>query len=88
MEDGLYKRAVTFRGREDFELLVTSGLYERLTREGLLVAHREEEAGSVRRESDIFRVLVPGQIAHVSYPYHPRIDSHDGKHLVFHKTSV
>lgn len=63
-QDGLWKRAVTHHGREDYEHLMDSGLYRILTARGWLVPHREEPG-----PDDLHKVLVPEQIRHISYPY-------------------
>ncbi|MBN2169010.1 MAG: SAM-dependent methyltransferase, partial [Actinobacteria bacterium] len=37
--DGVLFRQINQRYREDYEMLVKSGLYEELTRRGLLISH-------------------------------------------------
>ena len=64
-EDGLCKRAVTQTGRADYDLVISSGLYDELVRQNLLVAHLEERPP----ETDLYKVLIPQQIRHISYPY-------------------
>lgn len=65
-EEGIYKRAVTLRGKPDYDLLRSSGLYEALVERGLLVAH-EEEPRRAELPEGIYKVLVPEQIRHISY---------------------
>ncbi len=62
------KRAVTVRGEADYRRLMSSGLYRRLVRESLLVAHEERDA-AVRRPREVATVLIPEQIPIISYPY-------------------
>lgn len=62
--EGVYKRVVTERGRADYEMLIASGLYEELSREGLLISHYEETP-----PADVWKLLVPEQLEFVSYPY-------------------
>jgi hypothetical protein len=67
-EEGIYKRAVTLRGRPDYDRLRTSGLYAALVERGLLVAHTEEPRRG-RLPDGIYKVLAPEQIRHISYCY-------------------
>lgn len=67
-QQGRIKRLVTAHGRDDFRKLISSGLYERLTTEGLLVAHREEPR-SASWPADTEALLVPETIPFISYPY-------------------
>jgi hypothetical protein len=62
-ENGAYKRIVTADGIEDYRQLMTSGLYERLVQESLLVRHEEQV------QSEEGAILVPEQIRYISYPY-------------------
>ena len=63
-EDGVYKRAVSPLGGADYDLLKSSGLYSTLAERGALVRHQEEPA-----PDGLYKILVPEQIRHVSYPY-------------------
>lgn len=65
--DGHYcKRVVTARGAGDYRWLISSGLYERLVAESLLIPHREEAAAADHGDH---AVLFPEQIPYISYPY-------------------
>lgn len=50
----------------DYDLLLSSGLYDELTREGLLVPHEEVDLDG---HADAHRVLRPEVVPFVSYPY-------------------
>ena len=52
----------------DYELLMTSGLYESLVKEGALIAHREA-ALSTAYSADAYKVIQPERIPFISYPY-------------------
>src|SRR4051794_12844267 len=65
-QEGLWKRAVTPHGITDYQQLISSGLYDSLVKDALLVSHLEEPAAT---SGDIARILVPEQIPHISYPY-------------------
>jgi len=61
-------RHVTPEARDDYELLMSSGLYEELTQKGMLIPHKEvrdprETAGGA------YKVLLPDQLAVITYPY-------------------
>ncbi len=55
-------------GREDFDLLTESGLYEHLVERGLLVAHQEADT-ALAAAPDAYKVIAPERIPFISYPY-------------------
>jgi hypothetical protein len=61
-------RQVNSGYREDYECLMTSGLYDRLTQAQLLVAH-EEVSVEQAATNDAYKVLRPELIPFISYPY-------------------
>jgi hypothetical protein len=65
-DDGVLKRFVTQFGAADYRQLISSGLYQQLTEESLLVSHVEEP---VPAGSDAAAILVPERIPYISYPY-------------------
>jgi hypothetical protein len=67
-EGAIFKRVVTGRGRDDYELYRSSGLHDDLTGQGLIVDYREEKILS-GRYLEAHKVLVPEQIPFISYPY-------------------
>jgi hypothetical protein len=68
VDGGVVKRAVTIHGEADYRQFVSSGLYDRLVKDSLLVAHRVENARN-QPSPEVAAVLVPEQIQTVSYPY-------------------
>jgi len=68
LQDGVFKRAVTRKGRQDYDLFISSGLYDDLLNNSLILPHREEHDG-VHASPEIYKTLVPEQLAFVSYPY-------------------
>ena len=66
-EDVLY-RQINKSYQPDFDLLVGSGLYQRLVKEGLLVPFREVSS-SLAQTSEAFKVIRPEPVPFVSYPY-------------------
>jgi hypothetical protein len=61
-------RQVNEPGRSDYELLVSSGLYDALSGQGELVSH-EELPVSLAAAPGAVRVLAPEQLPFISYPY-------------------
>jgi hypothetical protein len=68
LDGGVVKRAVTVHGEADYRRFMSSGLYQRLVGESLLVAHEENDV-AIRRSPEVATVLVPEQIPVISYPY-------------------
>lgn len=66
--DGTLYRQVNRSFAEAFDLLNASGLYEALTRAGLLIPHREVD-GNLAATEEAYRVLQPERVHLVSYPY-------------------
>jgi hypothetical protein len=65
---GQLYRQVNRAGREDYDRLIGSGLYEGLAATGLLVAHEEVDAEPDFPDS-AYKVLLPERVPFVSYPY-------------------
>lgn len=60
-------RQVNHAGRADYDALMGSGLYDALVAQGLLISHQEVEA--TEPDDDCYKLLLPQQIATISYPY-------------------
>jgi hypothetical protein len=54
--------------REDFDLLIKSGLYGQLTRKGLLVEHTETDTPAPVPELS-YKIIQPAHLDFISYPY-------------------
>lgn len=65
---GTLLRQVNKKYRGDYEMLMTSGLYEELIAEGLMVWHEEVDL-TFRRTDDAFKIIRPERVPFVSYPY-------------------
>ena len=61
-------RQVNTPAQEDYELLMTSGLYQRLVNLGLLIPHEEVKIPFARPEKG-YKILQPRYIPFISYPY-------------------
>jgi hypothetical protein len=68
VEDGELYRQVNESYRAQYDHLMSSGLYDRLVRDGLLVAHTEVGAEHARRDG-AYKVIRPERVPFVSYPY-------------------
>src|SRR4051812_39215010 len=68
-QDGILYRQVNRSYREDYDLLVGSGLYRSLVDDGWLVAHEEEGDGTAAESEEVYKVLRPERIPFISYPY-------------------
>ncbi|MHB1557434.1 MAG: hypothetical protein ACYC61_08135 [Isosphaeraceae bacterium] len=67
-EDGEVRRQVNHAYREHYDRLMTSGLYDQLVAERLLIPH-EEISAEGREPSLAYRVIRPEPIGLISYPY-------------------
>jgi hypothetical protein len=66
--EGTLYRQVNRVFADQFELLHSSGLYDALTGEGLVVRHEEADL-SLAPGPDAYRVIRPKRVGFVSYPY-------------------
>lgn len=66
--DGVIYRQVNVVYKEDYNLLVNSGLYENLTDSGLLIRHQEVSIDCAKSDG-AYKVLRPDPVGFISYPY-------------------
>lgn len=66
--DGILYRQVNQIYKNNYDLLINSGLYNRLTEKGLLVRHREVYDNE-RATDEKYKVIYPERIQFISYPY-------------------
>jgi hypothetical protein len=67
-DHGVLCRQINRRYRRDFEHLMESGLYARLTDGGLLIPHQESDREPLH-PADAYRVIEPQRLGFISYPY-------------------
>lgn len=67
-EEGKLYRQVNFCHREHYDYLISSGLYQNLVAEHLLIAHKEVDL-QLAASSEAYRVIQPHQLPFISYPY-------------------
>jgi len=68
MRDGCVYRQINTIYKENYELLVKSGLYRELADEGLLIPH-EEVASANPLPSNAYKIIKPEVVPFISYPY-------------------
>ncbi|MDP2671618.1 MAG: SAM-dependent methyltransferase [bacterium] len=66
--DNTVYRQINSSYREHFDFLLKSGLYKKLTSEGLLIPHQEANL-SLKQTSRAYKIIKPTQIPFISYPY-------------------
>lgn len=73
--DGRLYRQVNTCYKENYDQLMTSGLYETLSTSGLLIPHREVETPGAQSDTpgahpgNVYKVIEPDVIPFVSYPF-------------------
>ncbi len=65
---GLVYRQINPQAREDYDLLMSSGLYQSLRDQGLLIPHVEVGAEAAY-SGDAYQVIQPEVVPFISYPY-------------------
>ncbi len=66
-KDGAVYRQINASYADDYEKLMSGGLYDALTHDGLLIPHETCDVPALTH--DAYRVIRPERIAFVSYPY-------------------
>ncbi|MCS6803558.1 MAG: class I SAM-dependent methyltransferase [Acidobacteriota bacterium] len=66
--DGVLYRQISLLGRDSYDRLMSSGLYDRLVAEALLIPHEEVRA-QTNRSVAAYKVIRPEPIPFISYPY-------------------
>lgn len=67
-QDGIIYRHVNIVYKENYDYLITSGLYQDLTGRGLLIPHDEVDIDYAKSES-AYKTLRPKLVEFISYPY-------------------
>ena len=67
--DGKLYRQVNQHYREEYDLLMSSGLYDQLNKSRTLVAHKEVELDLAPRPEIAYKVIQPEIVDFISYPY-------------------
>src|SRR3990172_11082340 len=67
-QEGVLYRQINKSHQPDFDLLVGSGLYQRLVKEGLMVPFKKVSLG-LAPIKDAYQVVQPQAVEFISYPY-------------------
>ena len=67
--DGKLYRQVNQKYQEEYDLLMSSGLYDQLNKSRTLVAHKEVELTLAPRPEIAYKVIQPEIVDFISYPY-------------------
>ncbi len=68
IENGQIYRQINSVYKENYELLMNSGLYERLAKDELLIPHVETDISFTKTDS-AYKIIKPEMLNFVSYPY-------------------
>jgi hypothetical protein len=66
--NGVFHRQINKSYAEEYELLMSSGLYQALVEKKLLLAHKELN-NLVNDSPDYYKTILPEQLPFISYPY-------------------
>lgn len=66
--EGILYREVRDVYKENYDFLMSSGLYKALTDAGILIPHQEIDAGRFKSDG-VYKVIRPEEISFLSYPY-------------------
>lgn len=66
-EDSLY-RQINLDYKEDYDILMSSGLYNELVSQMLLIPHVESNK-NLAKSNEVYKVIKPDKIKFISYPY-------------------
>jgi len=66
-ENGVIYRQVNESYKDDYNILMSSGLFERLIKDGFMVNHKEVKTDKLVKPA--YKVIKPDQIPFISYPY-------------------
>ncbi len=65
-KDGRIQRQINRSYGDDYDLLMSSGLYDSLTDKGWLIRHAEVQ---IEEQTSAYRIIQPEQVSYISYPY-------------------
>lgn len=66
-KDGVFFRQINTAYRQNYDLLMSSGLYKTLTESGALIGHQNVSMAGA--SPDAYKIIKPDQLAFISYPY-------------------
>lgn len=69
VHEGVLYRQVNELYRQNYDMLMSSGLYHALTTQGMMVPHEEVADLSLAQTAEVYKILRPQVIDFISYPY-------------------
>lgn len=67
--NGTFYRQINATYKDDYDHLRSSGLYDELINQGLMVAHKEVNNFPLEKTQDAWKIIEPEPLKFVSYPY-------------------
>ena len=67
--EGILYRQVNLHYRQEYDLLMASGLYEQLTKSRALIPHTEVSPSLAQNPQLAYKVIQPQPVSFISYPY-------------------
>ena len=67
--DGTLYREINSIYREDYIHMRSSGLYNELVKQGLMLAHEEVDNFPMEKTEDAWKIIAPEELNFISYPY-------------------
>lgn len=69
-DENIVHRQINKKAASDYDLLISSGLYDALVTAGKLISHTEQKDLSLSSVPEVaYRIITPQQIPFISYPY-------------------
>ena len=69
LQDGEYFRAVSPVYKDNYDYLLSSGLADKLVENGMMLPFEEVGTDSALGNDNVYKIIRPEQLSHVSYPY-------------------
>ncbi len=68
-DNGTIYRQINQAGKDDFDLFMSSGLYDALVEKELIVSHKEITKHTYAKDAARYKIIEPQKIPFISYPY-------------------
>ena len=69
LKKGILYRQVNWECKENYDLLMSSGLYAKLVEENILVPHEEVNDKTFIQADQAYKIIKPQRLSFISYPY-------------------
>lgn len=68
-QSGEVYRKINLYYKDNYDFLLSSGLYKKLSQAGFLIPHKEERPNKFEKNKEIYKIIKPVKIPFVSYPF-------------------